>query len=274
MATHIEPGRFFGSTAARRQVADMVASETVYAPSLVIPAHDHELASLCLVLDGAFDQRYGARRQRECTPGTIIWHPEGERHANTHRRASVRMLCVEIGATRLASMREAVGALDHPAHFAGGDLGRLGARLVGEFHRADGVSALAIEALVLEMVVESHRIATPVPAGAPAWLARAIEYLHAHFAATPTVGEIAEAVGVHPAHLARVFRREQRCTVGDYVRQLRVECARAQLEGSERSLGEIALAAGFADQSHFSRGFRAATGHTPASYRRWCRTRA
>jgi AraC family transcriptional regulator len=203
----------------------------------------------------------------------VICHPAGERHANAHRSARVRMLCVELGHARLAGLRDAARMLDRPAHFQGGELPRLGERLARELRRDDGVSELAIEALVLELIVESSRALAPVASAPPRWLARAIEYLHAHYVAAPTVGDIAHAVGVHPAHLARVFRRHQGCTVGDYIRQLRIEAARAKLADSELPIGEVALQTGFSDQSHLSRQFRAATGHTPASYRRWCRAR-
>lgn len=269
-STHLEGGHFFGSTVARRQIRDLSVSETVYPPSLVIPPHDHELASICVVLDGAYDQRYGERR-RECRPGMVICHPEGERHANAHRDASVRLLCVEIGRARLTALREAAGVLDRPADFQGGDVARLGDRLSREFRRDDGLSELSIEALVLELMVESCRATLAAAAAPPRWLARAVDYLHAHYTASPTVGDIADAVGVHPAHLSRVFRQHKGCTVGDYARRLRIEAARDQLASSDLPLGEIALQAGFSDQSHFSRLFRAATGHTPAAYRRIAR---
>jgi AraC family transcriptional regulator len=55
---------------------------------------------------------------------------------------------------------------------------------------------------------------------------------------------------------------------GEYVRRLRVERARADLEKSRDSLSAIALRHGYADQSHFTREFRRATGLTPAAYRR------
>jgi AraC family transcriptional regulator len=271
-STNLERGRFFGATLARRQIGDLVLSETLYPPALVIPPHEHELASICVVLDGAYDQRFG-EGQRECTPGMVICHPEGERHANSHRDANVRLLCVEVGLARLSAVREAASVLDRPADFQGGDLGRLGDRLTREFHRDDGLSALAIEALVLEMMVEMCRTSAPADAAPPLWLARAADYLHEHYATSPTVGEIAQAVGVHPAHLSREFRRHHQCTIGDYVRALRVQAAREKLEGSDLPLSEIALQTGFSDQSHFSRLFRAATGHTPAGYRRTRRTR-
>jgi AraC family transcriptional regulator len=38
--------------------------------------------------------------------------------------------------------------------------------------------------------------------------------------------------------------------------------------GTSRPLAELSVEAGFADQSHFTRLFRARTGLTPATYRR------
>ena len=61
---------------------------------------------------------------------------------------------------------------------------------------------------------------------------------------------------VHPVHLAQTFRKFYRCTIGDYVRSLRIEFACRQLAATKMPLSEIALLAGFADQSHFTRTFR------------------
>jgi AraC family transcriptional regulator len=51
------------------------------------------------------------------------------------------------------------------------------------------------------------------------------------------------------------------------VRHVRIEFARRELEASAAPLGDIAAAAGFCDQSHFSRLFKRYTGQTPAEYR-------
>jgi len=45
----------------------------------------------------------------------------------------------------------------------------------------------------------------------------------------------------------------------------RLDCARVQLARS-RPLVDVALEAGFADQAHFTRMFKAAFGLTPARY--------
>jgi AraC family transcriptional regulator len=80
-------------------------------------------------------------------------------------------------------------------------------------------------------------------------------------------------VGVHPVTLARGFRRAYGCTLGEYVRRQRIENACRQLLDSAASLAEIALANGFADQSHFSNTFHRYTVMTPARYRRSAKER-
>ena len=107
----------------------------------------------------------------------------------------------------------------------------------------------------------------------PTWLSQVREILHAQFSEHLTLAAIAESAGVHPVHLAREFRMHFRVTIGEYLRQLRIEFACAKLSNSHSALSDIALAAGFSHQSHFSRTFKRLTGMTPAEYRKISRSR-
>jgi AraC family transcriptional regulator len=98
--------------------------------------------------------------------------------------------------------------------------------------------------------------------------------LHDRFAEQLTVAEVAAAVGVHPVHLARVFRLHYGMPVGGYVRGLRLDWAAGRLaaadgaDGADQNIAQIALLAGFYDQSHFTRAFKHRFGLTPRAYRR------
>ena len=72
-----------------------------------------------------------------------------------------------------------------------------------------------------------------------------------------------------PARARRLpqYHVRERCSPGEYQRRLRVEHAGRQLTTTRRSLAEIAAAAGFADQAHFSRVFKDQTGVTPTRFR-------
>ncbi len=53
-----------------------------------------------------------------------------------------------------------------------------------------------------------------------------------------------------------------------YLLEVRVQAARRMIEGGERSLAQIALDCGFAQQSHLGSAFRKVLGVTPGQYRR------
>jgi AraC family transcriptional regulator len=51
------------------------------------------------------------------------------------------------------------------------------------------------------------------------------------------------------------------------VRQRRIQFACGRLTATDAPLADVALAAGFCDQSHFTKAFRRVTGMTPSAYR-------
>ena len=132
----------------------------------------------------------------------------------------------------------------------------------------DTAASLIIEGLTLEIMAETARhSAQSIERTIPTWLKRAKELLRERFAENLTLEQIASEVGIHPVHLASVFRRKYHCTVGEYIRQLRIEYACREIEKGELPLAIIALEAGFANQGHFSTSFKRLTGLTPVSYR-------
>jgi AraC family transcriptional regulator len=127
---------------------------------------------------------------------------------------------------------------------------------------------VVIEALVLQLIAETWRRKTALADPHPRWLRHAEEFLREQFAQPLTLAAVAQSAGVHPVYLASSFRRHYGCSIGDYVRRCRVEFASREISTSQASLAEVALAAGFSNQSHFTRVFSQITGMSPARYRR------
>jgi AraC family transcriptional regulator len=147
-------------------------------------------------------------------------------------------------------------------------------RLYNEYRHRDAWSPMAIEGLSLEILAElSRSTAKATDAGTPRWLEQAKEILAVRLTDAPSLADLANHVGVHPVHLAREFRRRFNCTIGDFIRQLRIESACREIAQADATLCDIALRAGFYDQSHFSNTFKRFTGMTPAAYRAACRPR-
>jgi AraC family transcriptional regulator len=101
----------------------------------------------------------------------------------------------------------------------------------------------------------------------PAWMKCVHEVMNDRWADTLSLKELSEAAGVHPVTVSHYFPRYFSCTLGAYMRKLKVEKA-LELLKSGGGLTETAYACGFFDQSHFIKTFRELTGYLPAQYQK------
>jgi AraC family transcriptional regulator len=273
MLTKLPSGFFYGTTTLRRDIGGLTFSESVYRDELHIPEHEHANAFFNLVLEGTYTEI--CRNQvRTRGPWTVALHPSGEAHADRWHGLGGRVFHVEISSSRLQHVREHSSVLSSAAEFRSGLPVWLATRLYHEYLRQDAVSPLAMEGLVLELLAECSRDRPPASSQTPpSWLEPVRQLLHERFTQDLTHDVIAATAGVHPVHLARVFRQHCGRTVGDYLRKLRVDFAARQLMATDIPLADLASAAGFADQSHLNRTFKRQIGMTPAAFRRSCRSR-
>lgn len=276
MRLRLYPGNFFGTTLKRREIAGFLLSESTYVPGTILPRHSHERAYFCLVLQGAYTQTYG-NHTRLCKPATVVFHPEEEAHADRFLDRGGRLFSFEIEPRCLQRARSNTLKLNSRVDFSAGIMSALALRLYREFRFPDEVSLLAVEGLFLELMAEAARSAAHVEKGPerkpPGWLIQAKELIHARFVEPLTHTVISESVNVHPVHLAREFRRYHACTIGEYLRWLRLEFACREIASTDDPFIEIAAAAGFSDHGHFSRSFKRFTGMTPTEYRTHLRSR-
>jgi AraC family transcriptional regulator len=265
MTTHLEPGVFYGRTGLSRQVGGFILSESIYLPGTELPRHTHEDAFFYLVVQGSSTETYG-RHTRSAAAATLVFHPAGEAHAHQWHERGGRCFHVEVERGAAETFCETAPVLSEPKEFRANLQVWLADRLYREFRAWDTVSPLTAQGLAMELVAATGRAREAEHGAAPRWLAEVRALLHDRFAEPMGLDQVASAVGVHPAHLARVFRRHLRCTVGEYIRRLRVEAACREIARGERSLAQIALDAGFADQSHLTRTFRRLMGVTPGGF--------
>lgn len=261
------PGHFYGEILKTIEFSGGILAETIYPPGFQAPKHSHELFQFCLVTAGTFTD-ISRKRISECSPLTIFSHPSGEIHRDVYHDSGARCFVIEIENHWLERVREHSVALDDSVEFNGGLPTRLAIKLYDEYLNPDEVSPLAIEGLSLELMAAASRRPVRISGRRPLkWLEQVKDILYAQFAEGLTLPGLAASVGVHPVYLASAFRKQYHCTVGEYVRRLRIEFACREMANSDTPLVEIALAAGFAHQAHFSRTFRKLTGMTPTEYR-------
>ncbi|HEX8170830.1 MAG TPA: AraC family transcriptional regulator [Thermoanaerobaculia bacterium] len=258
------PAQFPAAVVRSRTMGEFVMTETRYGGDAALAPHSHEYACLVLVLAGAFRERYGAR-QRDGEPGMVIVRPAGELHSNHFAAGGGRCLNVELAPHWLARVRGCTPLFDDSAAFRGAPFALATRRLFDELSREDDVAPLAVESLILSLAADGAR--TTQGGAPPRWLARVKTRIDDEPTARLTLTSLAAEAGVHPVHLATTFRRHYGTTVAAYIRQCRIAYACRALAESDVPLADVALAAGFADQSHFGRHFKRSMSVTPAEYR-------
>lgn len=102
----------------------------------------------------------------------------------------------------------------------------------------------------------------------PAWVLQIRDILNDAPLTDWTLQGLAHVLGIHPVHLSRGFVKYFNCTLGEYIRTIKIERSMTMLAEKKYSLTEIALACGFADQSHFIRTFKDLSETRPSDYRK------
>ncbi|KSB91069.1 AraC family transcriptional regulator [Caulobacter vibrioides] len=263
--TAFAPGRFYGAPTVERRLPGVHLAHLAATMSAEhVDEHSHDDAHFVLATHG----RYETTAWGPETEGPVlVYNPPGVVHRDRFVETGGYFLAVSFGADdwrALADGRETIDAL----RLTGPAARRAALRLTRSLLSADA-EALSLEGLSMELAAEAL---APARDGdhPPPWLVLAETYLADAFDQPIGVADLARVAGVHPVHLARGYRRWLGAAPGERLRTRRLERAADLLMSGRASIGEIALASGFCDQSHLNRQFRQAYGVTPGEFARLC----
>lgn len=155
-------------------------------------------------------------------------------------------------------------------------IGRLAALGRLELNEGGVGGRLYVEGLAATMAVHllrssglSRRALIPQKGGlAPRQIRRVLEYIEAHLTNELGLVELAAIAELSPHYFGEAFRISTGKSPHRYVMERRIERARDLLGDADRPIRDIAYAAGFSSQSHFTAIFRRVTGVTPGRFRR------
>lgn len=238
--------------------------------------HWHDYYVIGLVEDGM--QRFWCRRDTFITPrgGLILLNP-GEAHTGevAQDAAGFRYRALYPTLAHFAPLMAELGRPGQPPSFPAVriDDAEL-ATMVRQLHTALAEPAPPIEhethylALLATLTTRfgAERLQLPRAGPEPPVVAQAQAYLHAHATESVSLAALAQAVGMSPFHLVRVFRRTIGVPPHVYLESVRVRRAQ-ELMACGTPLAEVAYAVGYSSQSHFTTRFRRIIGVTPGRYR-------
>jgi AraC family transcriptional regulator len=259
--------QFFGLVLRTRTFRNFSLVESRHPARQHLSRHMHVRPYLSILVSGSYRESCGSSAL-DCIPGQAIFHGSGEVHSDQFFDDGGELLNLEILPEFEQRLRDdGIRAdlrtwLNHPYCL------ELALKLRHELRVPDAVSELAVEGLAMELAahVLRGRLARTEREGH--WIDRIDATLREQFCKPPSLTELAEMVHVHPVHVARTFRKRLHCSVGEYVRMLRLAAACQRLRQTDVPIAEIAAEAGFADQSHLSRTLKRYLGISPMSLRR------
>jgi AraC family transcriptional regulator len=248
-----------GTTLRTKQIGAFRIIEKFYSADTLLALHEHETAYISFLLAGTYVE-VSQQEERSCSSGTVIWHPRTEAHADQFHSGGGHLLDLEIDAAWLGDAAQELNPVPRACVFRDGLPYSLGLRL----YRALGADSDVVEDVATELL--GFFFTGPMDRRPPAWFDHALQVCSEIEEEAISLASLAFAVGVHPVHLARSFRRFQGCTFGDHLAKLRIRKA-FELLNSERPIVEVAYACGFADHAHLCRNFKKSTGLTPSAFR-------
>ncbi len=265
---NLEKGTFFGVSRKEIRINGLTFVESAYHGMDSCPWHYHENAYFAFTTAGSLVESY-KRKEMALRAGSLMYHHSQEPHCNSRYAPYVAALHVDIDSSwfercGIQSFRpEGFMELHSP------DLKIAFTRLLLEARYGGSERGLGMESLIVTAFNGMLRLKDYNEAGKPAWQNKVKELLYARYDENMSLAEIAAAVHLHPVYLCQQFPKIFDCTLGEYVRKIKIEkAAELLLNDPFISLTSLAYTCGFADQSHFIRLFKKHAGLTPLAFRK------
>jgi len=254
--------------------ASLLASRGVSISTSCHPAnsrledHQHSNAYLSFVIAGEYVESVG-RVSVACATYRVRFHPPGEVHADRFGPRGAHCLNLKLDERWNEDIAE-LGLTDPCDALVVDTAVWMALRAWREFQQPGELSMIALEEIAAAMLGrctgarrEAHALRSH------AGIRRAVAFVRESPEGSVTLRDAAAAAGLHPTHLARVFRARMGCTLGDYTRRVRAVRALDDMQCHPRwSLARVAAESGFADHPHLSRVFAKTFGASPSDVRR------
>jgi len=263
---HLQTGQFHGQTNRTINLEGITLTDTEYTLDKV-DWHYHENAYFTFILQGNVIE--GNKKEvYNCGAGSLLFHHWQEPHYNIKPPGFTRGFHIELAHEWFRNLDFDINSLSGSINVSNPDLKVLLYKIFRESKLTDTTTELGVQTLLLQLLSKMQQDSRAAYRDKPLWVSRLKELLHDNFADSWSLTELSKELDIHPVHLSRDFPKYFHCTLGEYIRKLKVEKALSLLAQKNKSLTDITYECGFADQSHFTRCFKAVNDIKPLAHRR------
>lgn len=260
----LEKAKYLGTNTNSYDADGILISETAYHKKVFEGWHSHEHHHITFIIEGG-NQEQRKDQDREVRPGEVLMYHSGEVHRNRNTQHPSRNINFEIENHFLNRYGLDFSSLYQEGQqapgFKAGLLKIYRECCINDVHTRSSIHALLLGLFSIAQTPkkENHL---------PLWVNRLQQLLHDTWDDTPTLTQLAAILQVHPVTISKYFPVYFSCTLGEYIRRVKVEKAVSYIKQPGSSLTDIAYRCGFTDQSHFIKTFRTATGFLPGEYKK------
>jgi AraC family transcriptional regulator len=259
----LQKGEFLGTTDFYQATPEATISVTHYdcgdGDSNLM--HYHEHPNFYFILNGGSIEKRTHVAQ-ELQTGAFRFYRAGEYHQNVRCGEQAKSINLEINSSWLQDQHTQESVLEAAVKIPWA--GCLVLKMFYELAAADAATTPSVQLLLNDLVHTTGKTLQ----SRPIWLKRVQELLLDRWSEFLSLEDLAVASGANPITISKHFHRYFGCTLGEYMRKVKVSRSLQLIRSTDLPLTDIAYQCGFADQSHFIRCFKQYTGFLPAHFRK------
>jgi len=263
----INAGTFLGDTSFARTINDCTVALTHYSAHTNFEEwHAHAQPSISFLLSGTHQEElFGNVHKR--LPGDIKYIPAGEFHRCQNYAPNTKKINLDLSVSTLEKMN--ITEQQILALLPGSP--KTIFTLLKLHHELDYIgdhSTASAQLLLYELFDTINRQQVLSTSRPPVWVKILRDLLHDDWNTKCDLEALAKIAGIHPVTISRYFPKYFATTLGNYIKQIKIQKSLPMIKNSNLSLTTIAYACGFADQAHFTRTFWKITGYLPKAFRK------
>lgn len=264
----LEHGKYLGKNSRTFHMDGLIVSKTTYQEKVFEGWHFHENNHLSFILEGG-NRECRKNGEMAVIPGSIMLYHSGEWHRNSNTQHPSQNINLEIEDSFLTHYGASFTAGPH------NELNIFQARAtltaIKIYHdclAADQHSTPSIHQQLLALLQTAGDSSQPEKQLFAGRSGKVIELLQDRWNETISLQDLSVITQLHPVTVSRHFSAYFNCSLGEYMRKIRVQKALSLIRQTDQPFTTIAYECGFFDQSHFIRAFREQTGFLPKDFRK------
>jgi AraC family transcriptional regulator len=264
----LENGKYLGENSRTFHVDGLIISKTTYQEKVFEGWHFHENNHLSFILEGG-NREYRKNDDRAVVPGNIMLYRGGEWHRNNNTQYPSQNINLEIEGNFLTHYGISFPAGSHDVlHTFQAHAPLIAIKMYHDCLAADQHSALSIHQQLLALLQTAGNPLLQEKQLFAGHALKVVELLHDRWNENISLQDLSTITQLHPVTVSRHFTAYFNCSLGEYMRKIRIGKALFLVRQTDDSLTGIAYQCGFFDQSHFTRTFREQTGFLPKDFRK------